>query len=242
MAMLHGLPMDQNVRYVSVMRQQQTILFTGFGPFPGMPENISGRFVRMLADLSQRRFPAYRVVARILPTEWEPAPERIAVLYAREKPKVALHFGVSERAQGLVLETLARNVRSPLCDAAGRLPSSAKVSEDGPAELTAHVPVDDILRRVTSLGVPIIRSEDAGSYLCNAVLYQSLVLASAGRTPRTAGFIHIPHSLGQKTAQKRLSNGVNPIDWEMALAGAFEIVRTCLGREPPAKRSRVKPR
>lgn len=242
MAAQLGLSMGQNVRYVFVMRHQQTILFTGFGPFPGMPENISGRFVRMLADLSQRRFPAYRVVARVLPTEWDPAPDRVAILYAREKPKVALHFGVSERAKGLVVEMLARNVRSPICDAAGRLPSSTKVREDGPAELTAHVPVDDILRRVTSLGVPIFRSEDAGSYLCNAVLYQSLVLASAGGATRTAGFIHIPHSLGQKTEQKRLTNGVNPIDWEMALAGAFEIVRTCLGREPSARTSRVKPR
>jgi pyroglutamyl-peptidase len=226
----------------SLMKHQQTILFTGFGPFPGMPENISGRFVRMLADLSQRRFPAFRVVARILPTEWEPAPERIVALYAREKPKVALHFGVSERAQGLVVETLARNVRSPICDAAGRLPPSPKVSEDGPSELQAHVPVDDILKRVTSLGVPIARSSDAGSYLCNAVLYQSLVLASEGGATRSAGFIHIPHSLGQKAGEKRLANGVNPIDWEMAMAGAFEIVRTCLGREPPARTSRVKPR
>jgi pyroglutamyl-peptidase len=242
MAMPHRLPVGLIVRYGFVMRQQQTILFTGFGPFPGMPENISGRFAEMLADLSQRRLPSYRVVARILPTEWEPASKRVAGLYARERPKVALHFGVSHRAQGLVLETLAHNVRSPLSDAAGKLPSSAKVCADGPAKLKAHLPIDDILRRVTSLGVPIVRSENAGRYLCNAVLYQSLVLASASNSTRTAGFIHIPHSFAQAKSDKRLANGVNPIDWEMALAGAFEIVRTCLGRAPPARMSRVNPR
>ncbi len=104
------------------------------------------------------------------------------------------------------------------------------------------MPVDDILRASHKPRRADHRSEDAGGYLCNAVLYQSLVLASAGRAPRTAGFHPHPALARSETVQKRLSNGVNPIDWEMALAGAFEIVRTCLGREPPARTSRVKPR
>ncbi len=39
--------------------------------------------------------------------------ERVAALYAREKPQVALHFGVSERAQGLVVETLGAEREKP---------------------------------------------------------------------------------------------------------------------------------
>jgi pyroglutamyl-peptidase len=214
------------------MRQRQTILLTGFGPFPGMPENISGRLATGLADLTQRRFPSLRVVARVLPTEWDLAPERVETLYARERPRVALHFGVSQRAQGLVIETVAHNVRSPASDAAGCLPPSAKVADDGPATLTARLPVDDILKRVTSLGIPAYRSEDAGTYLCNTILYRALMLAADSDAPVTTGFIHIPHVLGQRPDQGRLENGVCPLDWDMALAGGLEIVRACLGREP----------
>ncbi len=48
-------------------------------------------------------------MARVLPTEWGLAPEHLEALYGRERPRVALHFGVSQRAQGLVIETVAQN-------------------------------------------------------------------------------------------------------------------------------------
>lgn len=210
------------------MRKRETILLTGFGPFPGVPENISGQLALCLAELAQKHFPDHRAVAHILPTEWAFALDHLQLLYAREKPSVALHFGVSERAQGLVVETVAQNVRSPRLDAAGCLPATATVVEDGPARLTASLPVDDILRRVGSLGIPVRRSEDAGTYLCNAVLYRALMLASMSEMPLTAGFIHIPPVLGEHSGQG------TPLDWNMALAGGLEIVGACLGRETQA--------
>jgi pyroglutamyl-peptidase len=219
------------------MRQRTTILLTGFGPFPGVPENASARLVPKLADLAARRFPGHRVVARLLPTEWAAGPDRIAAIYAREKPRLALHFGVSAEADGFVIETLARNIGSRTKDAKGASCGSQVLLEDGPEALDCGVPAREIVDRLTALDIPASLSHDAGAYLCNAVLYKALSLsAEAVRGPRV-GFVHIPVALGRQSARRfGLTASEDGLDWESALAGGLEIIRVCLGRPAPARR------
>lgn len=212
------------------MRQHATILLTGFGPFPGVPENASAALVPKLAHLVARRFRAHRVVARVLPTEWEGAAHRLAAHYAREKPCLGLHFGVSERATGFVIETLARNACAALPDAVGALPRTPRIAEHGPETRPATLPVDEILVRLGALGIPASRSEDAGAFLCNATLYAALGLAGEGATP-AIGFLHIPVALERRASGARERR----LDWEGALTGGLEIVRACLGRPLPAR-------
>lgn len=221
------------------MRRHSTILLTGFGPFPGVPENASAILVPKLAHLVARRFPSHRVVARILPTEWEAGPARLAASYAREKPALSVHFGVSERAEGFVIETKARNAQSAVADAAGLAPPETAILVGGPGTLGANIPAPDIVTRLAALGYPARLSDDAGSYLCNRVLYESLMLAESAHPPATAGFVHIPATLTRADAASVRS----ALDWESALLGSLEIVRACLGRPAPARTpKRVKPR
>jgi pyroglutamyl-peptidase len=216
------------------MRQRSTILLTGFGPFPGVPENSSALFASKLAHLAARWFPGHRVVGRVLPTEWEAAPVHLMRLYTREQPKVALHFGVSERATGFVIETLARNVRGLAADAKGGTAGGPSVADGGPATLAARVPALDIVERLGALDLPACLSDDAGTYLCNAVLYQSLTLAA--KNGAAAGFVHIPTRLGPQSEATPVSKRrEGPLHWEGALEGGLEIVRVCLGRPPPAR-------
>ena len=227
------------------MRHRSTILLTGFGPFPGVADNVSARFVPKLADLAARRFPGHRVVSRLLPTEWATAPERLAAWYAREKPRLALHFGVSARAKGFVVETLARNASCAREDAAGALPHAPCLVEDGPEALEVRLPARAIVTRLTALGLPAEVSGDAGDYLCNAVLYTSLLICAAPGQTAAAGFIHIPTTLARREKGTPSVEDGGALDWEGALAGGLEIIRTCLGRPAPARpppRVRVKPR
>lgn len=217
------------------MRQHDTILLTGFGPFPGCPENASERFVSKLAHLAARRFSAHRVVARVLPTEWERAPSRLSFLYERERPKLVLHFGVSDCASCYVLERTARNARRETPDAAGALPANQVVVEGGPDTLIARLPADDITQRLGTLKVPVVTSDDAGSYLCNAVLYQSLLIAEEHEQTEAVGFFHIPKAIRPAEIKSRKSGEIQ-FDWGTALAGGLEIIRTCLGRPPPSRR------
>lgn len=218
------------------MRRRDTILLTGFGPFPGVVENASERFVPKLAHLAARRFSAHRVVARILPTEWERAPSRLQTLYERERPKLVLHFGVSERALGYIIETVARNARKDAEDAAGARPRDEVVVRGGPESIQARVPAVDIRERLTAIKVPAVTSEDAGEYLCNAILYKSLIFAEQIEQPDAVGFMHIPRIIEPALLKSQTNPLEMRFDWGTALLGGLEIIRTCLGRPPPSKR------
>lgn len=202
------------------------IVLTGFGPFPGARDNVSSVFASRLALLAGRRLKSHRVIARKLPTEWEAAPAKLMRLIKRERPALVLHFGVSWRVRGFVIETTARNAQAPLPDAIGALPASAQVVAGGPEVLRCKIPCSMILDRLEEAGLPAEVSDDAGAYLCNAILYRSLAFAIAGEQPFRAGFIHLPVALPPPGQMGRAP----ALDWDGALQGGFEIIRTCLGR------------
>ncbi len=198
-------------------------MLTGFGPFPGITENISAQFAQALAERAGRRLPKKCIVARVIPTEWASAPQHLASLFKRHNPILVLHFGVSQRAKGFCMETIARNVQSEFHDAAGLLPDAGTISDDGPLTLSVPLPAAAICARLERLNVPVRLSKDAGSYLCNHVLYRSLQWAGRQKKPALAGFVHMPATLAA------------PFDFETALKGGIEIIRASLGLPETAK-------
>ena len=209
-----------------------TILLTGFGPFPGTPENLTARLVPELAQRAARRFRGHDVVSHIFPTEWAGAPRRLADLYAHHAPKLALHFGVSERATGFAIETTAHNRCASVADAANCLPSAPQIDSGGADSIATRLPADAIVARLHALHVPVTLSPDAGSYLCNTIFYRTLHHAAALPRAATAGFVHIPSTL----SDVGIDAATRPFDWNVALLGSLEIIRVCLGLAPRLKR------
>jgi pyroglutamyl-peptidase len=105
------------------------------------------------------------------------------------------------------------------------------VVKSGADTLHTTLPIDRIVARLKEIGVPCCTSDDAGAYLCNALLYHSLAAASTQATPHIAGFVHIPAALAAgvcdpgETAECRLT-------WPMAVAGGLEIIAACLEKAP----------
>lgn len=190
------------------------ILLTGFGPFPGTPENATSVLVPKLADAAGHALTDAVVTGVILPTEWRAGLEHARAAIDEIGPDVVLHFGVSDRAHGFVLETQARNCRDDMPDACGARPASDQVADTGPAVLPVGVPVARLAEALHIEGLPAQSSDDAGAYLCNAVLYQTL-----WRWPRLrAGFIHLPGDMGQPGPSLSL---------EAALRGGLVLLRVC---------------
>lgn len=196
-----------------------TLLITGFGPFPGVPQNATSVLVPRLARAGRRRFPDWRIATAILPTEWHAAPAELARHHARAAPLWAVHFGVSREARGFVIETTGRNMCRDVPDAAGAQPMSGCLEADGPPVRAASLPVGAIRARLAQLGLPATTSDDAGGYLCNAILYHSLARADAANGTTRSGFIHIPADLGQPGAA---------LSFAEALRGGIEILAVCL--------------
>lgn len=207
------------------------MLLTGFGPFPGVPVNASADLARKVVRLARGAFPAFRFAAAVLPTEWRRAPVRVASLHERHRPVLALHFGVASTARGIRLETRAENVCRASLDAAGLLPLAPTLCDDGPTHRLVGLNLSEILRALTSLECPCSISDDAGGYLCNAVLYQSL--ASAEAHGGAAGFVHIPADLSAPS-----------LETENVVLAALAMVRAALnvGRETALRSSKRQPR
>lgn len=209
-----------------------TILLTGFDAFPGVPRNATAELVPEIAAAARRQLPDYDVVDAILPVDWTRAPVALQELLARTAPRLALHFGVSPSATGIQLELTGRNICSPRHDAAGNLPVLEAVIPAGPESLAATLPAAAIIARLAAAGIPSCTSDDAGGYLCNALLYHSLSAARALPTPHLAGFIHLPSVLSSEMCAADDAGAACRLGWAAAIAGSLEIIAACLDNEP----------
>jgi pyroglutamyl-peptidase len=206
-----------------------TILLTGFGPFPGVAKNVSAELIEALALVAAKRFPKRQVIAHVLPTEWQTAPMQLAALYKMHTPMLVLHFGVSKQATGFCIETQAHNTHGPIADAMGGLPRSGIISGTGPAVLPVSVPAQTIVTRLLALSVPAGLSHNAGTYLCNCVLYHSLqkALERAGQQAAPVS------STCQQTSLTRSSISIPP---SKAASKSSGYAWACRERERRARR------
>lgn len=163
------------------------VLITGFGPFPGVGQNVSGWLARNLARTAE--CPAH---AELLPTEWDEVSNRAPRLLDETKPRLVLHLGLSQRAQAFRIERSAHNRAAAREDARGALPASAAIRAPGLPRIDTRVPTTQIARHLRSHGVPANASRSAGSYLCNFLYYLSLDWAGRQGAACDVCFVHVP--------------------------------------------------
>lgn len=200
----------------------QSILLTGFGPFPGVTVNASARLVAAAVEAARADYRDHSFFGAVLPTEWIAAPSSAVDLITRIQPSLVLHFGVAQDCTGLRIETQATNTCRMATDACGSKPLSPGLVQAGADSLAVTLPIHQIARRLASRGIPASLSNDAGAYLCNAVLYCSLAFVRSASLPTRVGFIHIPTDL-QRPA----------LAFDTTVAGTLEIIAACLENHPP---------
>jgi pyroglutamyl-peptidase len=194
-------------------RSKPSLLLTGFKPFPGVRENATEILVPKLAARLRRKHPTIEIRAAILATEWQAGPEKLERLIAEFEPRLRVHFGVSSRARGFVIETRASNACRMDADAAGALPFAAKLAPDEEKMRAVTLPAAAVVDHLKAAGFRARLSRDAGRYLCNAVLYHSLA------APGFAGFIHMPSEIGTRGAT---------MSWDDAYDGALAAVEAAI--------------
>lgn len=200
------------------------ILVTGFGPFPGIERNASADLIAPLIRRARSAFPDHTFHSAVLPVDWEEAPKRLSALIKTAQPHIALHFGVSHRASGIVVETLAYNEAREASDVAGRQGPGAEICPGDRPTRTSTLPVRAILKMLHRQGLPATASADPGRYLCNAVMYHSLRQARLTTPHMRSGFIHLPATIMPGEA------GVpSDMAFEQAVAGAMLIIEASLG-------------
>lgn len=164
------------------------VLLTGFGPFPGVPENPSGWLAETMAGQGSAFGCDLRVA--VLPTEWQAVAMLMPRLRADLQPHVMIHFGVSPRAKGLRIERSAHNRAAARADACGGLPNNQAISLDGAMRLDTGLPVTALAAHLRISGLAANASHFCGRYLCNFLYYRSLHWAHAQGSH--ALFVHVP--------------------------------------------------
>lgn len=157
------------------------LLITGFGPFPGVADNPSGRFA---AGIDGHLIEGVRVAGRVIPVHWRDAWPHIEAHIEALRPDALLMLGVASERTRVEVELIGRNHTRPSLDAAGELPDASEVVPGGPSDLATRLPWSALT------GPDIGTSTDAGAYLCNQVLYRALHTAPE-RLP-ICGFVHVP--------------------------------------------------
>jgi pyroglutamyl-peptidase len=191
------------------------VLVTGFGPFPGAPENPSASLAEALGAAP---WPGCELRAEVLPTEWDAVAALAPLLYARLQPDVMIHFGLCQRAVGFRIERSAYNRAASRADARAALPAARHVVAQGPERLDTRVPTARVAAHLSAHGIPAASSRSAGRYLCNFLYYHSLTWAARQEPATVALFVHIPTAAGPRGLFSDAS----------LLHGAQEVVRFAL--------------
>jgi pyroglutamyl-peptidase len=166
------------------------VLITGFGPFPGVRFNPTGRLAAELACVRRPGLENVLRIAHVFQTSYAAVERALPALLAEVRPDVILMFGLATRTPYLRIETRALNRRSALfADALGCRPTNCAITPHAPIAVRGNAPHHRLAIAALRAGVPVRLSHDAGTYLCNYVYWRALELTA--REPLVQ-FVHVP--------------------------------------------------
>jgi pyroglutamyl-peptidase len=167
--------------------KRKTVLVTGFSPFPGAPVNPTERLMCRLPHRIGTHLSLVRFVFHVLPTTWAGRQEVTERLRKEIRPDAIVHFGVDGSRRTINVETRAVNravrVRP---DAAGFAPARPELANGSERYRRSTLPAAALRRAAEASGAPVRLSANAGTYLCNATLWDSI----GSGIPSI--FVHVP--------------------------------------------------
>ncbi len=179
------------------------VLVTGFaaGPSHSNASEILIRSLREALPPALQPFSA-NLHFEILDTDTHGLQTALHVLLQKIQPRICVFTGQAPGRNKIALESTARNLRNigpPLKE--GEAPQRALIRNEGPAERLATLPdLDRLLAGLLAAQIPAAVSHDAGSSLCNQLLYEGLAYAVDHGNVPLCGFVHIP-ALPQQVIQ-----------------------------------------
>lgn len=183
--------------------RMKRLLLTGFGPFPGAPENPTAQIVQ---NLAAHPLAGVVLVTRILPVIWQAADARMTALIDEVKPDAILHLGLATKRRTIGVETRARNETTRLQpDADNLCCASGTIDPLGPGLRHARVDTVHVVEVLRSAGLDAELSDDAGDYICNHTLYLSL----GSKVPQV-GFLHLPYP-NEQMSLAQMQTGIEKI-------------------------------
>ena len=167
-----------------------TVLLTGFEPFAGAASNSSWDAVERVAKSWSGDAD---LVIELLPVTFAGASASMRELIARHSPELVIGIGLANGREAITPERVAINIEDArIPDNDGDQPVDRAIDPNGPAAYFSGLPVKEIAAAIRGTGIPSRVSDNAGSYMCNSLMYSTM--RAVASTDVMAEFIHAPCS------------------------------------------------
>lgn len=167
------------------------IVVTGFDPFGGETVNPAYEAVKLLPDLVGDK----ELIKIKIPTAYRGGVKALEEAIERYRPDAVLSIGQAGGAACIRVERIAVNLaEARIPDNEGYQPVDKFLREDGENAFFSTLPVKEMQQAIVQAGYPSALSYSAGTYVCNAVMYNALYLAQKHCSSMKAGFIHVPYT------------------------------------------------
>ncbi len=165
------------------------ILVTGFEAYGGRKGNPSADIARALHG---KKINGRQIYASVLPVVNDDLPSSVRHLVESVNPTAIVALGLCPGEAMIRLERLAANYSCfEIPDNAGAYYRGPVVA-GAPAAYESTLPLDLMQTNLLAAGIPARLSNTAGTYLCNALMFQLLHYCSTIYEDRPCGFIHLP--------------------------------------------------
>lgn len=198
------------------------VLVTGYEPFDGERVNPSQLLVERWRETPPVLPAGVELHLAVLPVARRRMPAQLAQLLDELRPEWLLALGQHARHGRVTLERFARNRLhfGARLDNDGDGAHEERILDDGPARRESTLPVARLAHELAARGLPVTLSEDAGSHLCNALLYQALGLRDGPR----ATFVHLPLLPEQASRRARHEESLDAESQARALGSLLALV------------------
>lgn len=164
------------------------ILLTAFEPFGQCNVNTSWEIVASIPEL-----PGMALTKLLLPVAFKASVDILLQKIDELRPDFVVSLGQASSRDTFSLERVAVNIadaRHP--DNKGYRPQNLVIFPTGKRQYASTLPIFDILHALQSHGIPVSLSDNAGTYVCNHLMYSILHYITVKELPVKAGFIHVP--------------------------------------------------
>ena len=183
------------------------VLVTGFGPYGNTTINPSLAVVHLLQKKSGLSVDVYsygaEIIAKEVSCEFNNCIKETTTFIEELKPNAVIMLGEYPGRSMVTIERVAINLndstRYGFTDNSGYAPQSTKVVEDGPDAYFSTLPLRRIVKDLRSSGIPADISGDAGTLMCNHIMYGILHHIKSNANAKgsdeydiLAGFVHLP--------------------------------------------------
>ncbi len=163
------------------------LVLTGFGAFPGVPDNPTQRLVEHFRQ--QPALLPQDTALHLLDVDYRSVGAQLDALL-HEPPRALILTGYSNLATAITLETRAHGICAPdKPDATGHIPPS---SAEQPPTLHTRIELDALRCVLEAEDLPAAISHDAGQYLCNFSYRHALQRVEELEHDTKVLFVHLP--------------------------------------------------